>query len=302
MGRFLDKFPKIPYDINRGDYSNYDNITNLTFRFSIIKDVLKNTSAYYEYAIKEDETPEILADRIYDDPQAYWIILYANDIYDPQYDWPMNQNVFEKYLISKYGSLSAAKSQIHHYEKIIARQVENSDVIYLEKQQVNYNASNYLTCTVDKTTANLASAFIGQTVSQINPSTNDFLFTGLLSEIDLANNKLSLIVQQGKVQNYLNLVDNSSLDILCQVVDNTQKDMDYYLNLPVTPQIMTYVINNKTVTEGISRGVVTNYEYELEINERKRFIKIIKKEFYGKIMSEFMSITDSIPSFYRKLK
>ena len=301
MGRFLDRFPKVPYDINKNGYSNYENVTNLTFRFSIIKDVLKNTTAYYEYAIKEDETPEILADKIYGDPEAYWIILYANDIYDPQYDWPMNQDVFEKYVASKYGSVAAAKTTVHHYEKIIARQVENSDVIYLERQQVDYNARNDLICTIDKTTANLNVAFIGQTVNQINPSTNNFSFIGTLSNIDIANSNLTIAVQQGKIQNYLNLVDDN-LNILCQVVDNTQKDIDYYLNLPVTPQVVSYVINNKNVNEVISRGVVTNYEHEMEMNDSKRLIKVIKKEFYGKIMNEFMGITRFLPSFYRKLK
>lgn len=301
MGRFLDKFPNISYDINKNGYSNYDIITDITFRFSFIREVLNNTTAYYEYTIKEDETPEILADRIYKDPQAYWIILYANNIYDPQYDWPMNSEVFEKYIIDKYGSITNAKSQIHHYEKITARQVQNAETLQLERKIVDYNAATFLTCTIDNKTANISSSFVGQNVKQIDVTTNNNLFIGALTNIDLPNNQLTLTTSSGKLTNYVNLADTSSGNILCRVVTNTHENLEFYVNLPIEPQITTYTINNKRVIESISRIAVTNYDYELELNESKRNIKVIKREHYGQIMREFDVLTDSTPTFYRKL-
>lgn len=301
MGRFLDKFPNISYDINKNGYSNYDIITDITFRFSFIREVLNNTTAYYEYTIKEDETPEILADRIYKDPQAYWIILYANNIYDPQYDWPMNSEVFEKYIISKYGSITNAKSQIHHYEKITARQVQNAETLQLERKIVDYNAATFLTCTIDNKTANISSSFVGQNVKQIDVTTNNNLFIGALTNIDLPNNQLTLTTSAGKLTNYVNLADTSSGNILCRIVTNSHENLEFYVNLPIEPQITTYTVNNKRVIESISRIAVTNYDYELELNESKRNIKVIKREHYGQIMREFDVLTDSTPTFYRKL-
>ena len=301
MGRFLDKFPNISYDINKNGYSNYDIITDITFRFSFIREVLNNTTAYYEYTIKEDETPEILADRIYKDPQAYWIILYANNIYDPQYDWPMNSEVFEKYIISKYGSITNAKSQIHHYEKITARQVQNAETLQLERKIVDYNAATFLTCTIDNKTANISSSFVSQNVKQIDVTTNNNLFIGALTNIDLPNNQLTLTTSAGKLTNYVNLADTSSGNILCRIVTNSHENLEFYVNLPIEPQITTYTVNNKRVIESISRIAVTNYDYELELNESKRNIKVIKREHYGQIMREFDVLTDSTPTFYRKL-
>lgn len=301
MGRFLDRLPKISYDINKFKYSDFDTVTDITFRFSIVKDTLNNAAAYYEYVIKEDETPEILADRVYNDPQAYWIILYANNIYDPQYDWPMNSDTFEKYIIKKYGSITNAKSQIHHYEKLTARAVENSETFNIDRKIVDYNAATFLTCTIDNTTANVSSSFVGQNVKQINATTNNNLFIGELTNIDLPNNKLTLTTSGGKLTNYVNLVDTATNDILCRVVTNTQENLEFFINLPIDPQVTTYTINNKTVVEAISRNAVTNYEYELELNESRRNIKVIKKEYYGQIMREFDVLTKSNPTFYRKL-
>jgi hypothetical protein len=55
------------------------------------------------------------------------------------------------------------------------------------------------------------------------------------------------------------------------------------------------------VTEIISRNAVSNYDYELELNEKKRFIKLIKPEYYGSIMREFSALTGTEESFYRRL-
>lgn len=300
MGNFLDKFPRVPYDINKSNYSNYENITDITFRFSVIKQVLDNTSAYYEYVIRDTETPEILADRVYGDPQSYWIILYANNIFDPQYDWPLNDDALEKFIISKYGSITNAKSQIHHYEKIIARQLENSETVYLQKQEVDYNTSITLTATIDNQTANISSSFVSQIVKQLD-DTNTTIFKGQLTNIDLANNQLNLSIIEGKITNYLNLLDDGTNSILCRIIDNTQKDLDFYINLPETPQYSSYTVNNKTVREAITRNAVSCYDYEIDANNKKRNIKIIKKEYYGQIVTEFTTMTNSLPTFYRKL-
>lgn len=302
MSRFLDRFPQVPYDITKNGRSNYDRVTDISFRFSIIKDVLNNTSAYYEYVVREDETPEILADRVYDDPEAYWIILYANNIYDPQYDWPLSSDAFEKFIISKYGSISNAKSQIHHYEKIVARQVGNSETVYLIRQEVNYNSSVFLSCTIDNTTANISSAVIGQNVKQIDATTNNTIFMGQLTNIDLPNSQLYLSITEGKLTNYNTLLDASSNNNLARIVTNTHENLEFYLNLPSSPQVTTYNINNKTVTEGITRTAISNYDYELQLNDNKRNIKVIKNEFYPQIMNEFNNLTKSNPKFYRKLR
>lgn len=121
MLSFFDKFPKLAYDINRSGYSNFESVTNIFFRIGIIKKVLSTTTSYYYYEVQDGDTPEIIAENAYGDPGAYWIILYANDIVDPQFDWPLDHRSFYKYIVGKYGSIPNAKTTIHHYEKVIER-------------------------------------------------------------------------------------------------------------------------------------------------------------------------------------
>lgn len=122
MSRYFDLFPKIAYNIEGKLLSNYQITTNIFFRLGIIKKVLNNASAYYYHIISDSETPEIIAEAIYNDPEAHWIVLLANDIIDAQYDWPLTDRSFHQYITDKYGSIAAAKIGIHHYEKVIQRE------------------------------------------------------------------------------------------------------------------------------------------------------------------------------------
>lgn len=144
MGNFLDVFPRTIYDINRSSASNYETVTNIFFRMSIIKETIDNTSSYYIYSIKESDKPETLAENVYNDPQAYWMILYANDMVDPQYDWPLNYNDFGNYIVNKYGSVANSQTSIHHYEKVIDRKVGVSQDSTMEvRVTIDYaNTSN----------------------------------------------------------------------------------------------------------------------------------------------------------------
>jgi hypothetical protein len=302
MGRFLDRFPKVRYDIDGLKLKNYDSVTDLTFRFSVIKDAIKSISSYYDYVIRDGETPEMLADRVYNDPEGYWVILYANDIYDPQYDWPLDSNAFKRYIIGKYGSTQAAKSNIHHYEKLITRQIGNTGSSTMLRQTVDYNASSYLACTLDNVNANVISFIIpGQKLVQKNPAANTSnIFEGFVTSI--SNNTINLSIDKGKVTNYINLSDVTlSMNTVGRVIENTHNNLEFYLNLPQSPQTTSYVINNKRITETVERTAVSFYDYEYEKNENKRFIKIIKKEYYSQIQSEFKALTGTEPAFIRRL-
>lgn len=120
MTKYLDLFPKIPYQIdqNSSTVNNYQFVTDLMFRIGVIKSYTSNLFLYDTYILKDGDTPEILADKVYGDPQAHWIILLANNVVDPQYDWLLNYRDFNNYIISKYGSIATAKTQVHHYEKV----------------------------------------------------------------------------------------------------------------------------------------------------------------------------------------
>ena len=119
MGSYFDYFPKTGYNINKNlDNTNeFVGATNVLTRVKIIQQALNTVWAYYIHTVKHHETPEILAQRVYNDVGAYWIILLANNITDPQYDWPLAYDAFNKFIIDKYGSLATAKTTVRMWQK-----------------------------------------------------------------------------------------------------------------------------------------------------------------------------------------
>ena len=57
---------------------------------------------YDTYDVKEGETPEMIADKLYDDPELHWVVLMVNDITDRFHQWPMSAFQFEQYVKDKY--------------------------------------------------------------------------------------------------------------------------------------------------------------------------------------------------------
>jgi hypothetical protein len=214
MSNYFGKFPKIPYDINRvPNSSEYQAVTNIFLRMRMVREVLNNLSAYFVYLITEGDKPEILAEKLYKDPEAHWMILYANDIIDPVSQWPLGYNDFNNYVANKYGSIALSQTTYHHYEKIITRLDNATQTTTI--QRIIIDAASQATTTTP-------------------------------------------------YDNYTDMASST---------------------------VTTYVVNGKSVKETITKSAISNYDYELEVNEAKRQIKIIKPEYYGYILNQFDNYT-----------
>ena len=107
---YFANFPLIPYD-SVGD-GQFKLVTNLLKRVAIRSKVKGNVALYDTYDVKEGESPEIIADKLYGDAELHWIILLVNDITDRYHQWPMSNNQFLAYVNDKYSNVDAT----HHYE------------------------------------------------------------------------------------------------------------------------------------------------------------------------------------------
>lgn len=120
MAKFFDQFPRVLYDINKSNNrpSNHQLPVNIMVRVRVLVEKLDQVFHYYGHTIREDETPEILAENFYGDPEAHWLILLTNNITDPQYDWPLNSRSFDNYIIAKYGSKETAETTWAEWYKV----------------------------------------------------------------------------------------------------------------------------------------------------------------------------------------
>ena len=195
--QYFDTLPKIiKTDANRNSVV----MTDLMARCSIIPEILNNPMVYYDYDVQDGDTPEIVAYKYYGDSYRYWVVLFANQITDPQWDWPLNSNDFDAYITNKYKSFNPY-STVHHYEKIVTQ----------------YDATTQTT-----TTKNI---IIDQTT-------------------------------------YNSLVTSTN----------------------------TYTLPTGSVTVTISKAAVSYYDYELNLNESKRSIKILNSGYVEQLEKQFTDL------------
>ena len=103
-------------------------IKNFFKRAILRTDIDKAITAYDFRVIKEGERPDIIANKVYDDPELDWVILITNNITNIRNQWPLSNNDLHNYMLEKYGS-EAALSDVHHYETIELRDEFNRTVL-----------------------------------------------------------------------------------------------------------------------------------------------------------------------------
>jgi len=107
---YFKQFPTIPYDsTGTGEYKD---VKNLLRRVGIRAKVKTNTMLYDTYDVKNGETPESIAFKLYGDAELHWVILMVNNITDRFHDWPMTEAQFLEFINDKYSNPDAT----HHYE------------------------------------------------------------------------------------------------------------------------------------------------------------------------------------------
>ena len=213
MAKYFNYFPKTLYSANNST-SGLDTITNIIARFGFESTLKQNSSSFYKYSIQDSDTPEIIAEKYYDNAERHWIVLMFNDIVDPQFDWPMQPRVFINYVDAKY-------------------------------------------------TANGAAAI---------PAT-----TGLSWAKNVNN-----------VRAYYKIVTRTNIDGQSSI-EKIQVDANAYANVAATTTSFT-LQDGTSIVETVTKERQSYYDYEYDLNEAKREIKLVKPEFVPQIEKEFKKI------------
>ncbi len=117
MAYYFAPFNLVEYDIKKNDQTTL--LTNIMSRFKIIESFERQEAVYYDYSVKDGERADTIAFKYYGDASLDWVVLVTNNIIDPEFEWPLSSTALNRYIIQKYGSISTASSQTHHYEQLI---------------------------------------------------------------------------------------------------------------------------------------------------------------------------------------
>jgi Base plate wedge protein 53 len=147
----MQYFNVLPKLVKTDSAGNSIVLTNILARASILNSFLNNPAIYYNYNIQDGDTPEIIAHKYYGDVYRYWIVLFANQIIDPQWQWPLFGNTFNEYIQNKYPSTDVYNT-IQQYQKIITQTDISTNTVTVNKIAISQNVYTSLSTTTNSYT------------------------------------------------------------------------------------------------------------------------------------------------------
>jgi len=146
MAFYFKTFPKVSYDLRKN--GKPQDITNLMIRYKLSAALKAQAMNYYTYSIEDGQRPDNVAFDLYNIGSYSWILLLINSMHDPNYDWPLSQRSFEKFIKAKYGSLALAQSTVHEYRQIVNEHSVLFDNTIIPKRTLVVDETTYNTLSV----------------------------------------------------------------------------------------------------------------------------------------------------------
>jgi hypothetical protein len=297
MPLYFSKLPKTFY--------NNVLLTDIVSRVAMIEEYLNNMDLYYEYLIQDGDTPEIIAEKYYGVSEYHWIIMMTNNIFNATFDFPMGYETFNNYIEDKYkdlgkespkslrildagsnytnGTYEGVPLVITNPNELTKLGTELSAKIIISSNRVTsisvYNGDGYdanTRLTVDSsqlsTTGNVCSF-------SINSFMNGYEYSKLHTDPLLGYN------------NSIIAYDPISLQKISEETYTVGKES--YLLLAPTSKIINFP-DGSSIGYNSNKYIKSIYDIELDKNEEKRLIKILKEEYVHYVVKQFNTIMGSL--------
>jgi hypothetical protein len=245
----------------------YNNIliTNILKKIYFTDNFIKS-NLIENYFIEDEDTPEAISTILYGKPSYSWFILILNNIQNLHESWPIPQNVLLEYSKNKYSTSSIIINPLN----LIQNNINLSNIKYIGNNDVFFEIKNY-----NKTFSKLI------TKTKINFSLNP-LFASSLGLYDNNNNLLTTLYSGYRI-----------------VYDDLFSIKYFKKNNDIVDPFSEVYLSGPSYIESYSNGeseeyVFTNYNYELEINDEKRNILLIRPEYIDQVYRQYRKIMKGI--------
>ena len=99
---YFKTFPKIYYSLRERNVNVLKVVSDITQNVRIKKETLSNITLWEYYDMKDGETPEILAEKVYGNSSLHWVIMLTNERYDVYNDFPLQWEELNTHITRKY--------------------------------------------------------------------------------------------------------------------------------------------------------------------------------------------------------
>lgn len=277
---YFKNFPRRRYTFEEDNEKGLVRATDIFTRIAATKESLLNSSSYYPYTIKDGERPEHIADKLYDDSQKHWIVLFANQILDANYEWPLDTSSLEQTINKRFSSVNVGLSNVVSTFIVGETVYQGSEEINRAKTRAIIESINGNTLRIRSVEGPIANgyALIGAT-SNARGNVANTLWAD--NGFEWASNTIS---HYKATQIISNSVDNLEDKREWILAGNTFNHSTNTVSTIVTGTTTT-TVGNITITTTIAP--VTEYDNLVEQNDARREIVLFPKDVAERVEAEF---------------
>ena len=283
---YFKGFPSIYYQYDIGDETILKTVTDVTLNTRIRGLILENLDFFEYYDVQEGETPDIISYNVYGSSDYHWAIMLANSIFDVVTEFPMSSNVLNDYVLDKYNKFIATSWSYEVVDNVTyvnltipnhgisASEISQTLTNPLTIENAFVNANYYIDDELILSTKCLATGLDNATITAagiIDANTLRITVTGPIEGAVKPDDTLdatAVITTSGK---------------LTLATTNRDQLIHHYV-------LDGFVVNGTPTNIAAGAYGVTNAQYESDINESKRRIKIIAPQFINAITAEMQNL------------
>lgn len=266
---YFDKLPTIAY--------NNQLSKNLLARAGLSDKLKKTKTAFHPYTMADEDRIDLLSNYYYDSPGYTWLVWLTNNHIDPYYSTPLSEEDFNDFIASKYGSYAKASRQIEFYRNNWYDNIDETLTV-AQFNSLNNASQKYYEPVLDG---------LLNVAKYIRKRHDDKVQTNKIIQFDISSVS-GTFVEGEEVQvdatNYAFVTYANDTTMTCRHVTGTLSGTITGQQSGATATVGTVSTIAETLasTEAIYWSAVSSYEYEQEINEAKKAIRLLSNQYRNK--------------------
>ena len=265
---YFDNFPKMLYDFDLSEDAlrsavegpKYQLVTDITKNVRFKKEFMDQIGFYEIYRLSDGEKLADVSEKLYGTSQYHWMLMLLNQRYDYVEDYPVEGFKLDEIVKSKYNDRG---DDAHHYTDANGDTVNPTVTLVLSDPPDPNNTSQTM---FDLLT-------VGNVITR---KTSTGTYVGRIESINKTKKQVTVYINNGQ----FNPEDPVQI---YKYYDNAQGV--FTEELIGSPKVIS-------VDLPIKYSIVTNYEYEYYMNEKKRLIRVVPQQYIQQIVNEFERIFD----------
>lgn len=276
-----NKLPRVRYITPQG----FKELSDITTTFKVRQKVVEEGAHPINLSVSETDRPEVFSNRVYGRSDMHWMVLNLNNITNPYYEWVLSPMAFDNFVAEKYPGYTLFLLDVNGVDGFEGS-FRTNDIVFATgvtndalQPAIESSLKNARVVSYDPAYCRLMIEFTQKT--EWLPQAGQYIAgsnTNVLGETTYYVAKIGRVIESPYAAHHFENSDGELLNPTLPVSlhEKFVQQGDFGYTFGATP-LGRYILEN------FNDYVVTNREYEVDVNESHRNITTVPLNYLANI-------------------